>query len=205
MYQLLAGTFLISLFHALIPSHWLPLVSLAKIQNWSERETIRIAFGLGLAHVLSTVLLGLILGTLFYEFNLVWKAWDWLGPAILLLSGFYFMYRHHKHHHFHIDDHMMDQTKTRKQIIYALMAFMFLSPCLEIEAYFVNASLQNGWLLFICILIYIVISLLGTVLWILFAFRGLQQINSHKWEHNAGIITGLTMVITGLLSFLIHN
>ncbi len=204
MYQILAGTILISVFHALIPSHWLPLVSLAKAQNWTERETIRVSFYLGLAHVLSTVLLGLVLGSIFYGFKLMYETYFWIGPLILIASGIYFMYRHHTHHHFHIDDHMMDQTKTRKQIIYALMAFMFLSPCLEIEAYFINASLQSWWFLFICALIYIVVSLIGTIVWIIIAYRGIQKINSHKWEHNAGIITGVTMVVTGILTYFFH-
>lgn len=204
MYQILIGTLLISVFHALIPSHWLPLVSLAKAQKWSEKETLLISIYLGLAHVFSTVLMGLVLGGLFYGFHTLYDGYYWLGPLILIISGIYFMYRHHTHHHFHIDDHMMDQTKTRKQIIYALMAFMFLSPCLEIEAYFINASLYNWWFLLICVLIYIVVSLVGTIIWIRIAFRGIQRINSHKWEHNAGIITGITMVITGLLSFFLH-
>ncbi|MFZ1257686.1 MAG: hypothetical protein WAR77_15100, partial [Saprospiraceae bacterium] len=145
MYQLLFGTFLISVLHALIPSHWLPLIALAKAQEWSERETIRYTFYLGLAHVLSTVLLGILLGGILFGFQIVYdQKFFWIGPIILIASGFYFMYRHHTHHHFHIDDHMMDPTKTRKQILYALLAFMFLSPCLEIEAYFMNASLY-GW------------------------------------------------------------
>lgn len=204
MYQILAGTMLISVLHALIPSHWLPLVSLAKAQNWTEKETVRISFYLGLSHVLSTVLLGLVLGGVFYGFQLMNDEYSWIGPVILIASGIYFMYRHHTHHHFHIDDHMMDQTKTRKQIIYALMAFMFLSPCLEIEAYFINASLHSWWFLFFCALIYIVVSLAGTVIWILIAYRGIQRINSHKWEHNAGIITGVTMVVTGILTYFFH-
>jgi nickel/cobalt exporter len=204
MIQILAGTIFISVLHALIPSHWLPLISLAKAQSWSQRETIRISFYLALAHVLSTVILGLVLGVLFYGFQLTYEGYSWIGPAILIICGIYFMYRHHTHHHFHIDDHMMDQTKTRKQIIYALMAFMFLSPCLEIEAYFINASLLSWWFLLVCALIYIVISLLGTVIWVSIAYKGLQMINSHKWEHNAGIITGVTMVITGVISLILH-
>ncbi len=204
MYQILIGTLLISIFHALIPSHWLPLISLAKVQKWSEKETLWISIYLGIAHVLSTVLLGLFLGGLFYGFQILYDGFHWLGPSILVISGIYFMYRHHTHHHFQIDDHMMDQTKTRKQIIYALMAFMFLSPCLEIEAYFINASMFSWWFLLICVLIYIVVSLMGTIIWIRIAFRGIHRINSHKWEHNAGIITGATMVLTGILSFFLH-
>ena len=205
MYQLLFGTFLISVLHALIPSHWLPLIALAKAQEWSERETIRYTFYLGLAHVLSTVLLGILLGGILFGFQIVYdQKFFWIGPIILIASGFYFMYRHHTHHHFHIDDHMMDPTKTRKQILYALLAFMFLSPCLEIEAYFMNASLYGWGTLLLCVFIYAIISLFGMVIWVWIAFRSIKRINAHTWEHNAGIITCITMVLTGILAFIIH-
>ncbi len=204
MYQIFIGTLVISILHALIPSHWLPLVSLAKVQKWSQKETVKVSLYLALAHVLSTVILGIALGGIFFAFQQMYEGLHWIGPIVLILSGFFFMYRHHTHHHFHIDNHMMDQTKTRKQVIYALMAFMFLSPCLEIEAYFLNASYYGWWFLFSCVVLYIVITMIGTLIWVSIAFKGMQRINSHKWEHNAGIITGVIMVITGILSFFLH-
>ncbi|MEI2695434.1 MAG: hypothetical protein V9E90_10215 [Saprospiraceae bacterium] len=205
MIEILTGTFIISLLHALIPSHWLPLVSLAKAQKWSESELIKVGFSLSLAHVLSTVLLGLMLGGLAHKFYQSYQQiLLWLGPAILILSGVYFIYRHHTHHHFHIDDQMMEQTKTRKQVIYALLAFMFLSPCLEIEAYFINASFYGWKILGLSLTIYVVFSMAGMLTGILLANRGLNKINSHKWEHNAGIVTAITMILTGLLSLIFH-
>lgn len=205
MVEILTGTFIISLLHALIPSHWLPLVSLAKAQKWSESELIKVGFSLSLAHVLSTVLLGLILGGLAQKFYQSYhNLLLWFGPGILILSGFYFIYRHHTHHHFHIDDQMMEQTKTRKQVIYALLAFMFLSPCLEIEAYFINASFYGWKILGLSLAIYTIFSMAGMLTGIILANRGLNKINSHKWEHNAGIVTALTMIVTGLLSIIFH-
>ncbi len=203
MSQILVGTILISLLHALIPSHWIPLVAFARLQKWTDRETLRVSFYLALSHVLSTVLLGIVLGLFFYGLRSYFQIlFHWVGPIVLVLSGFYFMYRHHTHHHFHIDDHMLDQTQTRRQIIYALLAYMFLSPCMEIIAYFINAGLLSWSLLAICVIIYVVISVLGMLCWVYVAFRGLKLLNVHRLEHNAGIITGLIMVITGLLSFL---
>lgn len=206
MHEVLAGTIIISLLHALIPSHWMPLVSFARLQKWTEKETLKVSFYLALSHVFSTLLLGLILGLLFYQMRsgFGW-IFQWLGPGLLIISGIYFIYRHHTHHHFHIDDHMLDQTRTRKQIIYALMAYMFLAPCLEVEAYFVNAGLHSTWLLVTCLLCYFFISITGMICWVYIALKGFQKFDTHKLEHNAGIITGLTMVITGLLSILMDH
>lgn len=206
MHETLAGTLIISLLHALIPSHWMPLVAFARFQKWSKDETLKVSFYLALSHVFSTILLGLLLGLVFNELNEDFgHIFKWIGPTLLVSSGIYFIYRHHTHHHFHIDDHMLDQTKTKKQIIYALLAYMFLSPCLEVEAYFVNAGIQSTSLLLYCLLSYFIISIVGMLIWVYVALKGFQKFDTHKLEHNAGIITGLTMVITGLLSLIIDH
>jgi hypothetical protein len=37
-----------------------------------------------------------------------------------------------------------------------------------------------------------------------FAYMGVLKLNWHTLEHNAGIITGVTLVGTGILAFFIH-
>lgn len=203
MLEILTGTILISLLHALIPSHWLPLVSYARLHKWTYGETMRICFYLALSHVFSTVLLGFALGMVFRLMNETYTAMlHWVGPLLLIVSGLFFIYRHHTHHHFHIDSHMLDQTRTRKQIIYALLAYMFLSPCLEVEAYFINAGMHSQWLLLACLGSYIILSIGGMLWWVYLALKGLERIDMHRWEHSAGIITGVIMVITGIASIL---
>ncbi|MBK7465359.1 MAG: hypothetical protein IPJ43_00320 [Saprospiraceae bacterium] len=56
---ILAGTIMISILHAVIPSHWLPILSISKSRKWTKRETLRVTFLAGLAHVCSTIVLGL--------------------------------------------------------------------------------------------------------------------------------------------------
>jgi hypothetical protein len=41
------------------------------------------------------------------------------------------------------------------------------------------------------------------MLWIHFAYKGLVKLNWHKWEHNAGLISGGVLIVTGILSFFI--
>ncbi len=81
---------------------------------------------------------------------------------------------------------------------------MFFSPCMEIEAYFLLAG-SKGWYAIITIaLLYLAISVSGMVLWVRLAYKGLIKLNWHKLEHNAGIITGITLIITGILTFLVY-
>ena len=85
----------------------------------------------------------------------------------------------------------------------ALVAAMFFSPCMEIEAYFLLAGTQSIWPVVLVAFLYLCITTIGmtTVVW--FAYRGLLKMNRHNMEHKAGIITGITLIITGILSFFI--
>jgi len=42
------------------------------------------------------------------------------------------------------------------------------------------------------------------VVWVRMTYRGLLKLNWHAIEHNAGIITGITLILTGVLSYFLH-
>jgi hypothetical protein len=42
------------------------------------------------------------------------------------------------------------------------------------------------------------------VVWVWLAQHGLHRLNWHRWEHNAGIITGITLVVSGIISGIYH-
>lgn len=81
---------------------------------------------------------------------------------------------------------------------------MFFSPCLEIEAYFLLAG-AHGWehIAFLAIL-YTAVTVTGMVVWVRITYRGLFKLNWHSLEHNAGIITGITLAATGIAAIFIH-
>jgi hypothetical protein len=116
--------------------------------------------------------------------------------------GIYFIAQHYKHHHFHLSNEQI-QKKTKRSIIIALVTAMFLSPCMEIEGYFLLAGSQ-GWMFLIGIAaMYSTITIAGMLIWIRIVYKGMLKLNWHKWEHNAGIITGWVLILTGLVSFFI--
>ena len=68
---IISSVFLLSVLHALIPSHWLPLLTIAKANKWKTSETLMVTLYMGIAHVLSTILLGSLiafLGNSFFDF-----------------------------------------------------------------------------------------------------------------------------------------
>ena len=75
---------------------------------------------------------------------------------------------------------------------------------MEIEAYFLLAGAQAKWLIWFIASLYLVITTAGMVLLVRFAYMGILKLNWHSLEHNAGIITGVTLVATGILAFFIH-
>lgn len=205
MYQIIAGTLIVSLMHAIIPSHWIPLLMVARTARWTKAETVRITMITGLAHVGSSILLGLLLGLVGYGLNLKFEhILHWLGPLVLIFFGFYFMYRHHTHHHFHIDDELVEPPIRKKQVVLSLMMFMILSPCLEIEVFFFSAGSIGIWALLLVAGLYAFITLTGMFVWIHIAWRGWEKFNMHRIEHNAGLITGLAIIATGILGFFLH-
>jgi putative Mn2+ efflux pump MntP len=203
MYSIIIGSLLISFLHALIPNHWLPVLAIGRKEGWSLYETSRITLIAGMAHVISTVLIGLLLGLIGSE--LTEHIEDFtrvVGPCILILMGIYFVRQHYTHHHFHLEQKQIEK-KTKTSIILALIVAMFLSPCMEIEAYFLLAG-SKGWYALVGIaLMYSVISIAGMLIWVRIVYKGLLKLNWHKWEHNAGIITGLILIATGIISLFI--
>jgi cytochrome c biogenesis protein CcdA len=202
MTSLIVGSLLISLLHAVIPNHWLPVLAIGKKHGWSLAETSRITFSAGTAHVASTIIIGIMLALISAE--LTEHIEDFtriIAPSILILMGLYFVRQHYTHHHFHLEQKQIEK-KTKNSIILALIIAMFLSPCMEIEAYFLLAGTKGWYVLLGIALMYTVISIAGMLIWVRIVYKGLLKVNWHKWEHNAGIITGLVLIATGLYHFL---
>ncbi|WP_276374262.1 hypothetical protein [Chryseolinea sp. H1M3-3] len=201
--SIIAGSLVLSVLHALIPNHWLPVLAISRKENWTLKQTTSVTFISGLSHALSTVIIGLIIGLL--GVKLAGNIEDFthiLAPVILISLGIFYIYQHYRHKHFHV--HLEVKTVSKQKIIVTLAIAMFFSPCFEIEAYFLLAGTHGLTQVFLLALFYTVVTVTGMVVWVRLAFKGLLSLNWHALEHNAGIITGVTLVITGLISFIFH-
>jgi hypothetical protein len=196
---------IISVLHGLIPSHWIPILALENRYKWTRSYTIKITLISAFAHALSTVLLGIAIGLLSFKLSKEYESvFGAAASAFLVILGLVFIIRHHRHNHFHL--HNEDQLKqlSHRRIIMVLFFSMFLSPCLEIEGYFVIAGSLGIPYVILVSLIYMIISLLGIVVWISFAKKILSRINAHKIEHNSGLISGCVLIISGVLNYYLH-
>jgi nickel/cobalt transporter (NicO) family protein len=210
--QIIAGAFLLSIVHASIPNHWLPLVMLSKSENWTEKFTMGVTTIAGISHTLSTIIIGIIVGFLGYKLS---GSYSFIvgvvAPSLLILLGIIYLlisikankhhHDHHHHHEFHID---VDKKKTIAAIIITLVISMFFSPCIEIEAYFFVAS-RLGWQGIITVsVIYTVITISGMLLLVWLGMKGVKNIKSHFLEHHDKTITGILLVVLGITGYFIR-
>ncbi len=203
MITLISGSLVLSILHGFIPNHWLPVLAIGRKEQWSLAETTRVTIIAGLSHAASTVLIGVVLAFLGSKLAAGVESFTvYIAPGLLVALGVFYIYQHVRHHHFHIHGHPEQVSKGK--LVVSLASAMFLSPCFEIEAYFLMAGAE-GWLFVAFLaLLYTLITISSMVIWVRLAYSGLKRMNWHALDHNAGIITGVTLLISGLLSFFLR-
>lgn len=197
------GSLLISLLHSLIPNHWLPVLAIGRKEKWSQAEILQVTLISGLAHVLSTIIIGIFLGIIGAELSIsISRFSKVIAPSLLVLLGLYFIIQHYRHHHFHVHEQDIKQ-RTKSGIIFSLVIAMFLSPCMEIEPYFLLAGTMGRVQVMLIAGIYAVVTIAGMLIWVRLAYKNMVKYNWHKLEHNAGIITGVILILTGLVTMIV--
>lgn len=203
MLNIIVGSILLSLIHALIPNHWIPLIAIGKSEKWTKKEVTFSAFFTGISHTLSTVIIGIIIGITGYKLSKNYELISsTIAPVVLIVIGIIyflrdFIWHHHEHTH-------SSQIKNRSKwaILIALSIEMFFSPCLEIEAFFFQAG-TYGWPGIITLsLIYTVFTVLLMMLYVNIGFRGIEKIKSGFIERHNKKITGIILIILGIISCL---
>ncbi|RYC66700.1 hypothetical protein [Spirosoma sordidisoli] len=206
------GSLTLSLLHALIPSHWLPFVTIGQTERWSLRQTLTVTAIAGLAHTVSTTLLGVLVSLAGRQLAENYHDLSERAiPLLLLALGIWYLMQHlrHRHVHDHIDAGSVRKHRSFSALLLSLVLAMFLSPCLEIETYFLSAGAKGWAAVWLVALIYNTITLSGMLLMVMLGRRGLQQVNAHwpgaaRFEHNENLITGLTLVGLALVNFFIE-
>lgn len=208
--QIIIGAFLLSIIHASIPNHWIPLVALSKSEKWTEKFTMSATAIAGFSHTLSTIIIGIIVGFLGYKLSGSYSfIVGVIAPSLLILLGLIYLVlsmkanKHHNHSHSH-EIHINDvKKKTTAAIFLTLTISMFFSPCLEIEAYYFVAS-NLGWQGIIAVsVIYTVVTITGMLLLVRLGMKGVQKIKSHFLEHHEKTITGALLIILGIAGYFI--
>lgn len=202
--QLLISISVISILHAILPNHWLPVVAISRQFKWNARRTALITMLTAIAHSLSTVIIGIGIAYGGMQLESFLPYFRFVAAGLLMALGILFIWRHQHHLHFHMRAVSIPGKPNMLYIIGSLMLAMFLSPCLEVGAlFFVSGA--NGMMFTIKMAaIYTLTSAIGMTAFAWLAMQGLKKIDWHRVEHNSGLISGIVLLLTGILFIFIH-
>jgi nickel/cobalt transporter (NicO) family protein len=210
MWQIFIGSLILSLIHTAIPNHWIPLVAIGKTEKWTLKETLSATVITGFAHTLSTILIGIAVGLLGIKlserYNLVIQ---YIAPSILITIGFVYLIldrraRGHHHHELLEDEALRSPARSRTGILISLSIAMFLTPCIEIEAYYFQAGMMGWKGIFLVSAVYTFTTVAFMLLLVYAGFKGTERFRSHTLEHHEKSITGIVLICLGILAFLIN-
>lgn len=207
MWQIISGSLLLSLVHAAIPNHWLPIVAVSKSEKWSMRETMNATMLIGAAHIASTVVIGMLIGLAGFRLSSRHaELTHWIAPAVLLVLGLAFvaadLFRHGHHGHNHFGN--AENGKTKSAIIGSMVLAMFFSPCIELEVYFLPAG-AYGWTgILATSLVYLIATVSVMMVLVYLGLKGLSRLNWSIFEHRQKTLTGIILILLAVVSFLME-
>ena len=205
MFSVIAGTIVLAMVHALIPNHWLPLVAVARAEQWNRKDVTVITLLAAAAHVTGTVALGLVLGFIGKELVAKYGTAIYVGSSLLLIVFgliYYTVNLPHHHHSGQQDVAAYKRSKRRWIIIFIIM--MFLSPCLEVESLFLSAGAYGMSLVSALSVIYAIVSISGILVLVTLGYKGVNLLPASFIEHNEKRISGSVLILVGILSFFLH-
>ena len=209
MWQIFLGSLVLGLIHPLFPNHWIPLIAISKAEKWTNRESVFATLITGFSHTLSTIIIGIIVGfvgiKLSEDYSQITRV---AAPLVLLFIGIVYIIldlrSSHHHHHFEMNGEKLKARKSKSAIIVSLCVGMFLSPCIEIEAYYFQAATQ-GWLgILIVSLVYLTVTLTIMTTLVYLGLKGVNKLKSNFFEHHEKMITGGVLILLGLLAYFVE-
>ncbi len=204
--QILIGSLVLSVVHAIIPNHWIPLVAVGKTEKWSRNETLWVTAITGGAHTISTILVGIIVGLVGYKLSSTHEfVTRVIAPLILVVLGVIYLIMDLKssHHHRNPLEIGSISKKSKFIIITSLCIAMFFSPCIEIEAYYFTAGIL-GWLgIAVVSIVYLIVTVLGMLLLVDLGCKGAEKIEWHFLVDHEKKAMGVVLIALGIFAYFI--
>jgi cadmium resistance protein CadD (predicted permease) len=194
--SILATGFTAAFLHAALPTHWLPFVLVGRGQGWSLGRTLRAAWLAGGAHVLLTVVVGVVLvgvGMSLHErFDGVLR---WVsGGALVALGLWYLVSRPPK-----IAADAPDRRfASDRAALFSLVAALAVYPSEAYLPVYLTAA-PFGWGLFVILsAILLVTTLVGMSLFVAAAAAGANRLRLERFERYERLILAAALCGLGL-------
>jgi len=206
--------------------HYIPFAVMSKANNWGLAKTIRIVFVCGAGHVLATVLLGLVgiyLGTQLSFFIRIEEFRGEIAKWLLIAFGAVYMligvrsaiknapHKHllsgscdicHDHHETHEHSHSAAHTDKNgiPHSFWPLFVVMILGPCeFLIPLLLYPAAVYGAFSVAVIALVFSVCTIASMIICTVIALKGINMIPTKRLERYSHALTGLTILICGVL------
>ena len=199
---------MLSVLHAALPSHWLPFITMGQAERWGLRRTLLVCTVAVTGHVVSTGIVGGLLGWFSADAITAYAgtAEHLVAPALLaglgvVYLGYHFSGKRHTHSHTPGGRHAGHPNPL--VMIGTLLLTLFLSPCLEVMVYFIEASRQGVELVFWLWAAHAGATLAMILGLVAAGYYGIEMANTHWFEHNDRLITGLALLGLGAFQYFV--
>jgi putative Mn2+ efflux pump MntP len=124
---------------------------------------------------------------------------------LILLGAVYLIIDRLKHHrHTHGIPTSKLKTRSKLAIIISLSIAMFLSPCIEVEAYYFQAG-AAGWMGILMVsAVYVLVTVSGMLLLVYLGIKGVNAIRSHFLDHHEKLLSGIVLIVLGMIALFVH-
>jgi hypothetical protein len=200
MLSIFAGALFMSVAHAILPDHWLPLILISRTEKWSQTETLWATTLITIPHLVATILLGLLMGIIGFKLSASNEAlMEVVAPTMFVLLGLVYIYKNYSaNDHHHGEDISSLSDRSKRNVITLMATALFFSPGISMGSYFFIVGADGITGLAVVSAIY-VMGFLGVLLiMVTLGRRGMERIQWHFLEHNEYLITGLALIVLGL-------
>ena len=215
---LLVNAAAVGFIHTLVgPDHYLPFIVLSQARGWSRAKTTWITLACGLAHVGSSILIGLIgyaFGASLKHLNLVEEIRGEIAAWILIVFGLVYaawgLHRArrtgpdgHTHAHggfVHSADHIHDPAtgETISLTPWILFVIFAFGPCEPLIPLFIYPAATSGWpAAFAVAAVFSAATLAVMLTVVLGSSFGLERIPLRTWGRYSHALAGASIALTG--------
>ena len=189
----------------------LPLLAIAKLQNWSIARTLLWTFLCSLSHIVVGVVVALAflyLGNTLSENGIINRdaiCTMTLTAYLSIALGFLYLFwgiRRQCHRHLH--DHACGHT-VRKIAPWTLIAIYAFSPCGIVLASFLTSATLGMFYLTVTAIVFAIVTILPMMLLVYLGMRGLNTIRSGWLDRYCDAIGGGVFLVCGLALLFAHH
>lgn len=201
---LIAAVFAVGVLHTIVPDHWMPITLLARQRGWTRLQTARAAFGAGLGHTISTLVIGVLVwaagavfAARFGNVLSILSSVALIGFGLWIAIGAWRELREDDAAHGHADEHVRGGGSRT-----ALMLILGSSPMVEgIPAFFAAAKYGAG-LLAVMSAVFAAATIATYVLLCTLSSAALRRLHLGPLERYGEVLSGILIAIVGFVFIL---